>query len=308
MRILIYGAGVIGCNLANDFYKKGKDVTLLARGKWCETIRRDGLKIKNCMLPVKTTTAKMKVISELKNEDRYDAIFVVMRYTQLEEVLPVLKSNVSENIIFVGNNVTPGKFSKALFGKNVFFAFALVAGHREADRVVSIDLHKIVIGRLKENKLNKVFIENVFEGTKFKVEYQSNMEDYLICHAAFVIPVAFACYYTGGELGKIKRNKKYLNMVITASIEGYRAIKNAGHDILPKEDEIFETKTYRRKVYLFFKAMCYTPIGRICASDHAMNAVGEMGRLATDFERFMDENGASYSEWKKLKNTADVLS
>jgi 2-dehydropantoate 2-reductase len=173
--------------------------------------------------------------------------------------------------------------------------------------VVSIDLHKIVIGRLKENKLNKVFIENVFEGTKFKVEYQSNMEDYLICHAAFVIPVAFACYYTGGELGKIKRNKKYLNMVITASIEGYRAIKNAGHDILPKEDEIFETKTYRRKVYLFFKVMCYTPIGRICASDHAMNAVEEMGRLATDFERFMDENGASYSEWKKLKNTADVL-
>jgi hypothetical protein len=43
------------------------------------------------------------------------------------------------------------------------------------------------------------------------------MWDYLICHAAFVIPVAFACYYTGGEPGKIKHNKKYLDMVITAS-------------------------------------------------------------------------------------------
>lgn len=33
MRILVYGAGVLGCNLARDFFKAGKDVTLLARGK-----------------------------------------------------------------------------------------------------------------------------------------------------------------------------------------------------------------------------------------------------------------------------------
>lgn len=32
MRILILGAGVIGCNLAKDLVHSGKDVTLLARG------------------------------------------------------------------------------------------------------------------------------------------------------------------------------------------------------------------------------------------------------------------------------------
>jgi 2-dehydropantoate 2-reductase len=47
--------------------------------------------------------------------------------------------------------------------------------------------------------------------------------------------------------------------------------------------------------------MCYTPLGKICASDHAMNAVDEMSRLAADFENFMDENGASYREWKRLE-------
>jgi 2-dehydropantoate 2-reductase len=301
MRILVYGAGVLGCNLANDFYQNEKDVTLLARGKWYETIKQDGLKIKNQLLFGKITTAKIKVVAELRNEDKYDAVFVVMRYTQLEEVIPILRANVSENIVFVGNNVKPREYSQALPDKNVLFAFALTAGHRDADKVVSIDLHKIVIGQLKENKSNKAFIDAVFAGTKFRVEYQSNMEDYLLCHAAFVIPVAFACYATDGELGKIKRNKKYLHRVITANIEGYRAIKNAGHDILPKEDEIFETKKYRRTVYLFFKVMCYTPLGKICASDHAMNAVDEMSRLAADFEKFMDENGASYRAWKRLE-------
>lgn len=33
MRIFVYGAGVLGRNLARDFFKAGKDITLLARGK-----------------------------------------------------------------------------------------------------------------------------------------------------------------------------------------------------------------------------------------------------------------------------------
>ena len=30
------------------------------------------------------------------------------------------------------------------------------------------------------------------------------MEDYLLCHAAFVLPAAFACYKTDGDLKKLK--------------------------------------------------------------------------------------------------------
>ena len=36
MKILIYGAGVLGCNLARNLFRAGKDVPLLARGKWAE--------------------------------------------------------------------------------------------------------------------------------------------------------------------------------------------------------------------------------------------------------------------------------
>ena len=40
MRILVYGAGVLGGNLAANLYRAGRDVTLLARGKWAEMIRQ----------------------------------------------------------------------------------------------------------------------------------------------------------------------------------------------------------------------------------------------------------------------------
>lgn len=47
MKILVYGAGVLGCNLARNLFHAGKDVTLLARGNWAEEIRKNGLRINN---------------------------------------------------------------------------------------------------------------------------------------------------------------------------------------------------------------------------------------------------------------------
>ena len=103
----------------------------------------------------------------------------------------------------------------ALPEKNVLFAFALSAGHREPDRVVSIDLKKITIGQLRGAVSNAELIGEIFGGTKYKVVYELNMEDYLLCHAAF------ACYKTGGDLKKLRRNTVYLGRVIDANIEGY---------------------------------------------------------------------------------------
>lgn len=40
MKILVFGAGVLGCNLARNFFRAGKDVMLLARGAWGESIRK----------------------------------------------------------------------------------------------------------------------------------------------------------------------------------------------------------------------------------------------------------------------------
>ena len=40
--------------------------------------------------------------------------------------------------------------------------------------------------------------------------YEPNMEGYLLCHAAFVMPAAFACYKTDGNLKKLKGDAAYL--------------------------------------------------------------------------------------------------
>lgn len=165
----------------------------------------------------------------------------------------------------------------------------------------SVDLRKITIGSLAGEPSAEKMIGDLFAGTKYKVTYESNMEDYLLCHAAFVLPAAFACYKTDGNLKKLKGNTGYLNRMIDAIIEGYSAIRNAGHEILPKEDSEFEGAAFRKTCLRFFKLMCATSLGKICVSDHAMNEVGEMSALNRDLKQFFEANGAKYPVWQELE-------
>ncbi len=301
MKILVFGAGVLGCNLARNLFRAKKDVKLLARGNWASEIKTNGLRIKNQLFP-KTSVSRVPVVTELKPEDEYDVIFVVIRYTQIESVIDILRANKTKNIVFVGNNVRTEELAKSLPEKNVLFAFSLSAGHREANRVVSIDLKKITIGQLSGQPSNEQLINQIFAGTKYKVVYEPNIGDYLLCHAAFVIPAAFACYKTDGNLKKLKGNTEYFNKMIDANIEAYRAIRDAGHEILPDDDKEFEGKAYRKICMRFFKLMCATSLGKICASDHAMNAIDEMSALNRDLKEFFDRNNAKYPVWTELES------
>ncbi len=300
MKILVLGAGVLGCNLASDLFRAGKDVTLLARGAWGKEIKANGLRIKSILSPW-ATVSRIPVATELRPEDAYDVIFVVVRYTQLETVVDTLRASRAKTIVFVGNNVRAAEIAALLPEKNVLFAFSMSAGHRETDRVVSMDMKKITIGQLRDAPSNEALIREIFAGTKVKVIYEPNMEDYLLCHAAFVLPVTFACFKTDGNLKKLKGNTVFFNRLIDANIEGYRAIQNAGHEILPKADKKFESAAYRKTCLRFFGLMCATVLGKICASDHAMNAVDEMNALNRDIKHFFEQTGAAYPTWRALE-------
>ena len=83
MRILVYGAGVQGCQLAHSLAQNKKNVvTLLARGEWKEVIDQKGLTIRH-MLQRKTTVDRMQTTDVLAPEDVYDLVFVTVQAGQL---------------------------------------------------------------------------------------------------------------------------------------------------------------------------------------------------------------------------------
>ena len=84
MRILIYGAGVIGSIYAVLMSEAGYDVTVLARGKRLTDLLNSGLRYyKNG----KVETANIMVIDKLEDDDKYDYIFLPVRTEQLKQAL-----------------------------------------------------------------------------------------------------------------------------------------------------------------------------------------------------------------------------
>lgn len=299
MRILVFGAGVLGGNLANSLYRQGKDVTLLARGNWYEEIKRNGLSIHPYF--GRKTNVKIPVINELRPDDKYDVIFVVVRYTQVISVVQSLKENVSKNIVFVGNNLKSEALISVLSDKSVLFAFAMSAGHREKDYIRSVSLNKITVGNTKGTPSQEIFIRNVFFGTNFKVVYETNMTDWLLCHAASVIPIAFACYYAKGDIKKLRRDKAYINRIMDATISAYTVLEDNGHEILPDSDKDFRNPKFKKKYLPFYKFIFATKLGKLCTSDHAMNAVDEMSALNRDFKAYIGIYGDIPKPWTDLE-------
>ena len=89
MKILVYGAGVIGCELAHMLVKSGSDVTLLARGKWLKSIDENGLIIQH-YAQLHTTVDRVNTIEKLKPDDVYEGY--------LKQRLHEMKTGQSGNI------------------------------------------------------------------------------------------------------------------------------------------------------------------------------------------------------------------
>ena len=76
MKLLIYGAGVIGCLYAALFSKAGYNTTIYARGKRLESLEKEGLLYWN---GDEIHSANVTIINKLHKNDTYDYIFLTVR-------------------------------------------------------------------------------------------------------------------------------------------------------------------------------------------------------------------------------------
>ena len=213
MRILVYGAGVLGCELAHVLLQNKKnDVTLLARGEWKERIDQKGLVIRQ-WAQRKTTVDRVRTIDVLAPEDFYDLVFVVLQAGQLPDVLPVLKANRSPYFVFVGNDPHAKQVLEAMQrpADKVAFGFQNTAGRRERDRVVSVHTGVGMTVGGATAPLSGTFrirLKTAFDGTKYKLTFYSDMDEWLKCHIAFILPVCYVCYACNGDLTRATKQQR----------------------------------------------------------------------------------------------------
>ena len=123
VRILIYGAGVIGSLYAVLFAETGYDTSIYARGKRLEILKNNGLLYKKNQDLIK---AKIKIIEEVPNDDIYDFILLTVRENQLYEALTELKNNKSNTIVTMINSLDSYNKWEDIVGNEYFSLFTIV--------------------------------------------------------------------------------------------------------------------------------------------------------------------------------------
>lgn len=296
MRILIIGAGVLGSNLAHSI-KKCNDVTILARNKTYENLKNNGLIIKHKL--GNKTVDHFNVIDKLDENDIYDVIFVVSRFSSLDSIVKIIEKNKSKNIVFVGNNMNAEKYMN-IKDKNILFAFFMAAGKKYDGYINSICLNKIEIGRTDGKDISNEFIKSIFKETKIKLTIENKMNDYLKTHACAVLPLVFASYKVDGNLKLLKKDKEYSLLIMDAIIEGYDVLKKLGYEILPK-GEYENCVNKKEKCAFIYRFMFSNFIGKMCISDHAMSAREEFILLDNEFEKLKKKSKLETKVYDKLR-------
>ncbi|MBR1584861.1 MAG: ketopantoate reductase family protein [Clostridia bacterium] len=309
MKVLVFGAGVIGCYLTHVLCEAGQEVTLLARGPWKDTLAAQGLKLRH-HLQRRTTLDHPAVTDRVDPKIRWDAVFAAMPYHQLRHILPQLAQADTDLIVLVGNNMRAAATREELLRlssapKEILFAFQISGGERFQDHAIverfgkaGLDigaLHSLP-SRNAQGKLTALFRE-----TGYKMRWQRDMEAFLFCHPAAVLPIAYLAYACGGDLRRSTRKQR--KQMLDAPAEAYDQLTRLGIPILPEKDDMFYRPGFRRFVMrILYFIMAKSAIGDLIACNHCRNAVAEMELLDKDFTALLTRDGTpAMPVWNALK-------
>lgn len=290
MKILVYGAGVLGSYLAHVLCGAGRQVTLLARGGRAETLRRDGLVIHH-YLQRETTVDHPRITERLDPAEHYDVIFSVLQHQQQRMILPELAAADCPLVVLAGNNLSAPEMERqilqsAAVPKTVLFGFQSTGGRREngAVRCVRTGAGKMSVGLAHGAAPGTVraALEAAFAGTKYELSWQPDMDGWYKCHAAFILPVAYLCYATGCDLRQSTRAQRRL--LLDAAGEAFDLLEALHTPILPPgEAEYYRPGPRRALMAGMVRVMAGTAVGELAASDHCRHAVEEMQGLDAAF-------------------------
>ncbi len=288
MRLLIYGAGVIGCLYAALFSKAGYDTTLYARGKKLETFRKNGLLYK---MKSKTYKAEVKIIDILEEDDKYDFIFLTVKENQVHIALKELSLNISPNIITMVNTLEPYSDWEELCGKGRIIPAFPGAGGSFDNGILKAALTPWIIqpttfSEIDGSKTKRLFkLAELLKKSEIPYQIVKDMHQWQLCHLAMVVPIADA-YYEAQNPKEVWRECEIMAKTAKRLKRNFNLLYDLGITLSPKKMNIFRYLPIfilKKGLTIIFRSN----FGNIFMYQHSINAPDEMRRLHTQFYQYI---------------------
>ena len=290
MRILIYGAGVIGSLYAALFAESGIETAVYARGQRLESLRREGLRYEKGGT---VRRADVRVLDVLHKDDLYDFIFLTVRENQVHEALTQLRENQSPYIVTMVNSLEDyGRWEQLCGAGRIIPAFPGAGGGLEEGV-----LHAALTPRLiqpttfgiltPEQATQAKQLKALFRHAKIPYQQVRDMHAWQLCHLAMVVPIADA-YYEADDPATAGANRAVMAHTAKALRENFRALAKNGVSLSPAKMQMFRFLPLP-VMRLALKITFQSRFGDVFMYRHAIKAPDEMRQLHEQFYGYLSK-------------------
>lgn len=287
MKVLVYGAGVLGSIYAGHLHQTGTDVTMLARGERFAILRQHGLILQDAHTG-EQTFSRIPVTKTIEPHEQYDLVIVTVRRNQVDNVLPFLRNRKLLNVLFMVNNASGYQdWIDAVGRERLLIGFPGAGGTIEGPvvryRIVPGWLQPTTLGELDGiGTLRLKRIASVFRHAGFPVATCRNMSAWQKAHVAWVSPLANAIYMAGGSGIRFAQMPKAADLTARAIREGFMVLKALNVPITPAKLRIL-CWIPESVLASMLRAWAKTEYFETVAARHANIANDEMEVLAEEF-------------------------
>lgn len=247
MKILVYGAGVVGSYYAARLQSAGNEVTIVARRGRADEIREHGI-VLEAHDDQQRSVVPVNVVEALSPNEFYDLVIIAVRRNQISGVLPSLGANTkTPNLLFLGNNSTGPDEMVATLGRNrVLLGFGAVAGVKQSYIIRYLaetpgESRRVIIGEIDGSETPRLRrIAWAFERTEFQVLFEKDIVSWLITHAAVIIPFVYALYLANGDNYRLARTRDGVVLALRAVRECFKVLQTHKIPITPKHLRVFD--------------------------------------------------------------------
>lgn len=298
MKILVYGAGVIGSVYAAYLHEAGHEVSILARGGRLADIREHGV-VLEAATSGRRIEAKVPTVERLEPDDAYDLVLVVMQKGHLASVLPLLAaSRRTPSVTFLGNNAAgPDQLVDALGAERVLMGFPSFGGYFDGPvvRFASEDGEArglgLTLGELDGSTTPRLrAITRAFSAAHIEVAVEPHIDAWLKGHVALVTPILFALKRHGSDNQALARDRATLRLLARAVIEGLAALRELGHPITPFRLKSIAWMPLFASAFIFSKIIG-SDYAKVAFVGHSANAASEFELLLGELRALIDESG-----------------
>lgn len=238
MHIVVIGIGGVGGYFGGKIASSGQKVTLIARGKHLDTIRKNGLHVKS--IDGDFVTHPFLVTDNIYASEKADLVLICTKSWQVTEaaklITPILKENTV--VIPLQNGADNAAKICTVLDKNyVLGGLCKIYSKIEAPGIISHFAHspEVVFGELDKSKTDRLKkVKEIFDKAGFKNTISEDIEVDIWSKFMFIATVSGLGALTRATIGEMYKNPNVKKLLKQTATEIYKI--GTGKDVdLPKD-------------------------------------------------------------------------